>query len=104
MRIARFLARLVGWLLTPLIAWAASFIGALFGAFLARTITSPGVGIAVTLLCGAIAGLGTLGLVIHYLRRSPKLRQALHVTEDAIPDTSEFLADDVPSSPPGQGS
>lgn len=96
MRVARFFARLVGWLLTPFIAWAASFIGALIGATIAKGVDSPGTGIIITLVSGAIAGLGTLGVVIHYLRRSPRLRQALHVTEDAIPDTSEFLADAAP--------
>lgn len=96
MRVGRFFVRLVGWLLTPFIAWAASFIGALLGASVARGVDSPGTGLIITLACGAIAGLGTLGVVIHYLRRSPRLRQALHVTEDAIPDTSEFLADATP--------
>ena len=93
MRVARFFARLVGWLLTPFIAWAASFIGAIFGASIAKGVGSPGTGFVITLLCGAIAGLGTLGVVIHYLRRSPRLRHALHVTEDAIPDTTEFLSE-----------
>jgi hypothetical protein len=97
MRIARFFARLVGWLLTPFIAWAASFIGALIGASVAKGVNSPGTGMIITIACGAIAGLGTLGVVIHYLRRSPRLRQALHVTEDAIPDTTEFLAEPPPS-------
>jgi hypothetical protein len=97
MRIARFFARLVGWLLTPFIAWAASFIGALIGASVAKGVSSPGTGMIITIACGAIAGLGTLGVVIHYLRRSPRLRQALHVTEDAIPDTTEFLAEPPPS-------
>jgi sensor c-di-GMP phosphodiesterase-like protein len=94
MRVARFFARLVGWLLTPFIAWAASFIGAIFGASIAKGVHSPGTGLIITLACGAIAGLGTLGVVIHYLRRSPRLRHALHVTEDAIPDTTEFLAEE----------
>jgi sensor c-di-GMP phosphodiesterase-like protein len=97
MQVGRFLVRLVGWLLTPFIAWAASFIGALLGASIARGVESPRTGLIITLVCGAIAGLGTLGVVIHYLRRSPRLRHALHVTEDAIPDTSEFLPD---ASPP----
>jgi hypothetical protein len=95
MRVARFLARLVGWLLTPFIAWAASFIGAIFGASIAKGVDSPGTGLVITLVCGAIAGLGTLGVVIHYLRRSPRLRHALHVTEDAIPDTTEFLTENT---------
>ena len=96
MRVVKFLVRLVGWLLTPFIAWAASFLGAVIGASIARGINSPGTGVIITLICGAIAGLGTLGVVIHYLRRSPRLRHALHVTEDAIPDTTEFLPDAPP--------
>ncbi|MEO8199821.1 MAG: hypothetical protein ABI679_04795 [Gemmatimonadota bacterium] len=96
MRILRFLGRLVGWLLTPLIAWAASFLGAMFGATLASRFSSPTTGFVITAVCGAIAGFGTLAVVIHYLRRSPRLRQALHITEDAIPDASEFLTPPVP--------
>ena len=96
MKVGRFLIRLVGWLLTPFIAWAASFIGAVIGASIARGVSSPRTGLIITVVCGAVAGLGTLGIVIHYLRRSPRLRHALHVTEDAIPDTSEFLGEAPP--------
>jgi hypothetical protein len=96
MRIGRFFVRLVGWLLTPFVAWAASFLGALIGAGIASGVDSPGTGLIITIACGAIAGLGTLGVVIHYLRRSPRLRHALHVTEDAIPDTTEFMAEVQP--------
>lgn len=100
MRVLKLLLRILGWLLTPLVAWAASFIGASIGAIIARGLKSPTTGLVVTAACGAIAGLGTLAVVIHYLRRSPRLRQALHVTEDAIPDTSDFL---VPAPPPEGG-
>jgi hypothetical protein len=103
MRFLRFLVRLVGWLLTPFIAWAASFVGALIGAVIARRLVSPTSGLILTAVCGAIAGFGTLAVVIHYLRRSPRLRHALHVTEDAIPDTSEFLGNRPPAVPPEAG-
>ena len=93
MKLTRALVRIAGWLLTPLVAWAASFIGAIVGASIAKGVDSPGTGLVITVVCGAIAGLGTLGVVIHYLRRSPRLRHALHVTEDAIPDTTEFLSE-----------
>jgi hypothetical protein len=96
MRFLKLLLRILGWLLTPLVAWAASFIGASIGAVIARGLKSPTTGMVVTAACGALAGLGTLAVVIHYLRRSPRLRHALHVTEDAIPDTSEFLAPPPP--------
>ena len=96
MKVLKLLIRVLGWLLTPLVAWAASFIGAAIGAVFARGITSPTTGLVVTAACGAVGGLGTLAVVIHYLRNSPRLRHALHVTEDAIPDTSEFLAPPPP--------
>ena len=79
-----------------------SFLGALVGATIARNVSSPSTGLIITVICGAIAGLGTLTVVIHYLRRSPRLRQALHVTEDAIPDTSEFLTPRTPVPPEGE--
>lgn len=97
MKVVRILLLVLGWLLTPLVAWAASFLGALIGTVIAGRFRSPVTGIIITVVAGAVAGLGTLAVVIHYLRRSPRLRQALHVTEDAIPDTSELLA---PSNPP----
>ncbi|MEP7325418.1 MAG: hypothetical protein ABI836_05665 [Gemmatimonadota bacterium] len=96
MKVLKILLRIMGWLLTPLVAWAASFIGASIGAVIARRVGSPTTGLVITAACGAIAGLGTLAVVIHYLRRSPRLRQVLHVTEDAIPVTSEFLAPPPP--------
>jgi hypothetical protein len=99
MRVARFFVHLVGWLLTPFIAWAASFLGAILGAIIASRFASPTTGLIITAVCGAIAGFGTLAVVIHYLRRSPRLRQALHVTEDAIPDTSEFVTERVTPTP-----
>ena len=80
MKVLKLLLRVLGWLLTPLVAWAASFVGAAIGAVFARSITSPTTGLVVTAACGAVAGLGTLALVIHYLRNSPRLRHALHVT------------------------
>lgn len=98
MKVLKLLFRILGWLLTPFVAWAASFIGALIGAVIARRFASPTTGLVITALSGAVAGLGTLAVAIHYLRRSPRLRQALHVTADAIPDTSEFLAPPPPQS------
>lgn len=99
MKVLRFFLRLVGWLLTPFIAWAASFIGAVIGATFAKGFDSPRTGLIITAVCGAVAGFTTLAVVIHYLRRSPRLRHALHVTEDAIPDTSEFLSPSPAETP-----
>ncbi len=86
MKALRFLLRLLGWLLTPLVAWAASFCGALIGTLVATRLASPPAGLVVTAAAGVLAGFGALAVVIHYLRRSPRLREALNVTGDAIPE------------------
>jgi hypothetical protein len=61
----------VGWLLTPLWAWGASFLGAWVGARLAMGLSSPTAMLAVA---GAIAlggGLGALWLWVRMMRRLP---------------------------------
>ena len=60
MRWLRLLFRIFGWLLTPFLAWAASFFGAVGGALIAMRIGDPVDGLAVTALCGAIAGFAVL--------------------------------------------
>lgn len=100
MKFLRFLALLLGWLLTPFVAWAASFLGATLGAVVAGGFDSPTAGLWITIGSGALAGFGALAVMVHYLRRSPRLRQALHVTEDAIPDTSELTVPDEPGGTP----
>ena len=92
MRWLRLLFRIFGWLLTPFLAWAASFFGAVGGALIAMRIADPVDGLAVTALCGAIAGFAVLILWLRYLRRSPEVREVLAVTVDGTPDTTDFLA------------
>jgi hypothetical protein len=103
MRWLRLLFRIFGWLLTPFLAWAASFFGAVGGALIAMRIGDPVDGLAVTALCGAIAGFAVLILWLRYLRRSPEVREVLAVTEDGTPDTTDFLAAEPPvaGSEPG---
>lgn len=85
MRLLRFLLRFVGWLLTPLVAWAASFFGAWVGAQAARLTDDSTVGLVLSLTGGAgFAVAGTL-LWMRTLRRSPELREVLAVTEEGIP-------------------
>jgi hypothetical protein len=91
MRWIRLLFRIFGWLLTPFLAWAASFFGAVAGALLAMRMEDPVDGLAVTALLGALAGFATLIGWLEYLRRSPEVREALAVTEDGTPDTTEIL-------------
>lgn len=85
MRLLRFFLRLVGWLLTPLVAWAASLFGAWLGAEAAVLVGSATGAIGLTIAGGSIgAVLGTV-LWMRLLRRSPELRRALHVTAEGIP-------------------
>ena len=92
MRWLRLLFRIFGWLLTPFLAWAASFFGAVGGALIAMRIEDPFRGLAVTALCGALTGFAVLIAWLGYLRRSPEVREVLAVTEDGTPDTIEILA------------
>lgn len=96
MRWVRLLFRIFGWLLTPFLAWAASFFGAVAGALLAMKVDDPVRGLAITAVCGGIAGFACLIGWLHYLRRSPEVREVLAVTEDGTPDTTEFAVDTLP--------
>jgi hypothetical protein len=101
MRWLRLLFRIFGWLLTPFLAWAASFFGAVGGALIAMRIADPVDGLAVTALCGAVAGFAVLILWLRYLRRSPEVREVLAVTEDGTPDTTDFVAVEPPMGESG---
>ena len=97
MRWLRLVFRVFGWLLTPFLAWAASFFGAVGGALVAMRMDDPVDGLAVTALCGAVTGFAAIILWLHYLRQSPEVRVVLAVTEDGTPDP-------VGLSLPGSGS
>jgi len=90
MRWVRLVVRVFGWLLTPFLAWAASFFGAVGGALIAMRLPDPFHGLAVMSLCGAATGFAGLIVWLRYLRRSPEVRQALAVSEDGTPDTAEL--------------
>lgn len=98
MRWLRLLFRIFGWLLTPFLAWAASFFGAVGGALIAMRLDDPVKGLAVTALCGALTGFAVIILWLRYLRHSPEVREVLAVTEDGTPDTVELVGE-----PPAAG-
>lgn len=101
MRWIRLLFRIFGWLLTPFLAWAASFFGAVGGALVAMRMEDPVEGLAVTALCGGLTGFAGLIGWLAYLRRSPEVREVLAVTEDGTPDTTEILIPEpVPDAAP----
>ena len=91
MRWIRLLFRIFGWLLTPFLAWAASFFGAVAGALVAMRLEDPVKGLALTALFGALTWFAALIAWLGYLRRSPEVREVLAVTEDGTPDTTEIL-------------
>ena len=85
MKIARVLVRIAGWLLTPLVAWAASFIGATLGAWISGGADSPTTTLAVTAAFGLVFALVSAWAWLRLLRRSPKLQQSLEVAPDGTP-------------------
>lgn len=97
MRLLRFLARFFGWLLTPLVASAASFFGAIAGAVLASRIDDPVRGLIVSAACALLAAVVVTILWLRVLRRSPEVREVLGVDESGVPE--KFL----PEEPPPNG-
>lgn len=63
----------VGWLLTPLWAWGASFFGMWIGAHVVPDSTKPLVMIAPGLAGAAVCGFGTLWFWVRLMRRVPHL-------------------------------
>jgi hypothetical protein len=98
MRWIRLLFRIFGWLLTPFLAWAASFFGAVGGALVAMRLEDPVEGLLLMALFGGLTGFAALIAWLEYLRRSPEVREVLAVTEDGTPDTTEIL---IPPPAPG---
>lgn len=63
----------VGWLLTPLLAWGASFFGMWAGAHFATQAVHPLVTLAPALVGAALCGFGVLWLWVRFMRRVPHL-------------------------------
>jgi hypothetical protein len=82
------LVRLVGWLLTPLSAWAASFIGAGIGAQVSARANRSTTTLAVSVGFGAVFALVAAWGWLRYLRRSPRLQEALAVTPEGTPEAA----------------
>jgi len=82
------LLRASGWLLTPVVALAASFLGALLGTVLAAALPNPIHGVALTIVLGGAAGYVTVHYWLRALRHSPHLQQVLHVLPDGTPEVA----------------
>jgi len=57
MRPVRVVLRILGWLLTPLVAWAASHFGGGIGATIAGGVADPRLGLLLTIIAAALSGL-----------------------------------------------
>jgi hypothetical protein len=85
MRVLKFLVRSLGWLLTPLVAWAASFFGAWLMALAAPTFDDSSIGLVLAVAGGAVGAITATVLWMRLLRGSPELREVLQVTEEGVP-------------------
>ena len=75
-----------GWLLTPLLAWGASFFGLWAGAHFGTGATRPLPMIAPAVVGAAICGFGALWAWVRFMRRVPHLlahHMAARVPTDA---------------------
>jgi hypothetical protein len=94
MRWPGVLLRAVGWLLTPLVAWAVSLCAAWFVFSVASRGWDPRRVLLAALGAAFLLGTVTLFLWMLLLRRSPRLRKSLHITREGLPVLDE------PASPP----
>ena len=72
----RWLAHLcivVGWLLTPVLAWGASYFGLSFGALFAVRFSSPLTMLLVAAGTSALLGFSTLFVWVRFMRKVPHL-------------------------------
>lgn len=63
----------VGWLLTPVLALGASFVGLWAGASLALELVRPLAGLGVAGALAAVAGFAALAVWVRFMRRLPHL-------------------------------
>jgi len=91
MRWLRLCLLIIGWLLTPLVVWAASVLGAWAGARAGQGLSTADQALAATVVAGVIAGFTSVFLWMRLLRRSPRLRHTLGITREGIPIKEELI-------------
>jgi hypothetical protein len=62
-----------GWLLTPILAWGASYVGLWAGALVAMRFSQPLTMLAVAGSGAALSGLAALAAWVRFMRRVPHL-------------------------------
>ena len=85
MRWLKALVRVFGWLLTPVLAWAASFFGAVAGALLAMKVREPRAGLLVTAVIGGVVSFLAIHFWLRFLRRHREVQEALAVSAEGTP-------------------
>ena len=83
----RWLAHLlvvVGWLMTPVLAWSASYVGLWAGALVATGFAGPVTMLAVAAAVAAVCGFIALFIWVRFMRRVPHL-----LSHHMAPRTSE---------------
>ena len=63
----------VGWLLTPALAWSASYMGLWVGALVATDLGRPITMLAAAVAVAALSGFTALALWVRFMRRVPHL-------------------------------
>jgi hypothetical protein len=99
MRWISLLLRILGWLLTPLVVWAASLIGAAIAMALLSPAQSSRAILYLTIAVGMLTGLVSTLLWMSFLRSSPRLRKSLHITPEGLPEL-EPEPEPPPAVPP----
>lgn len=104
MRWLSILVRVIGWLLTPLVAWAASLCGAWLLLNLAGRFSDPRHEVYAAFAAALFAGVAALWLWMRLLGRSPRLRHSLHVDPEGLPVLEEPADSEVaPTGGSGAG-
>ena len=70
----RWLAHLLvvfGWLLTPVLAWGASYVGLWAGALVAMRFSQPVTMLAVAVAGAVLSGLAVIAVWVRFMRRVP---------------------------------
>jgi len=99
-KVLRVLARILGWLLTPLVALAASFLGATGAAAILAEDANPRRALILSLAGAAIFAVVVSWLWLRLLRRSPQVREALSLDEEGLPTGDIF--DPAAATPPAE--
>jgi prepilin signal peptidase PulO-like enzyme (type II secretory pathway) len=89
-KVLRVFARILGWLLTPLVALAASFLGATLSATLLANDEDPRRALILSFAGAAIFAVCVAWLWLRLLRHAPHVREALSLDEEGLPTGDIF--------------